>query len=195
VTQSVADIEALTGQPGLLASMADNFAGFIIHRQSAPESRDWLAKLMGTTALWQSTDQTSGHAATGAGSRRRVREFRVSSDTFSALGVGEAIIHTALGPPPTTCQVQRLKLRTGSTPRRIAGARRSPCEIPVHPAAQLPIGGRTHGGATAAARSPVPSAGDPRPADRCEEQTADDAQRGDTAPQERQGPARSFDEA
>ncbi len=69
VTQSIADIEALTGQPGLLASMADNFAGFIIHRQSAPESRDWLAKLMGTTALWQSTDQTSGHAATGAGSR------------------------------------------------------------------------------------------------------------------------------
>ena len=61
VTQSIADIEALTGQPGLLASMADNFAGFIIHRQSAPESRDWLAKLMGTTALWQSTDQTSGH--------------------------------------------------------------------------------------------------------------------------------------
>ena len=57
VTQSVADIEALTGQAGLLASMADNFAAFIVHRQSAPESRDWLAKLMGTTALWQSTDQ------------------------------------------------------------------------------------------------------------------------------------------
>ena len=94
VTQSVADIEALTGQPGLLASMADNFAGFVIHRQSAPESRDWLAKLMGTTALWQSTDQTSSHAATGAGSRRRVREFRVSSDTFSELRVGEAIVHT-----------------------------------------------------------------------------------------------------
>ena len=69
VTQSIADIEALTGQLGLLASMADNFAGFIVHRQSAPESRDWLAKLMGTTALWQSTDQTSRHAATGAGSR------------------------------------------------------------------------------------------------------------------------------
>jgi len=77
ITQSIADIEALTGQTGLLASMADNFAGFIIHRQTAPESRDWLAKLMGTTALWQSTDQTSAYAATGAGSRRRVREFRI----------------------------------------------------------------------------------------------------------------------
>ena len=82
ITQSIADIEALTGQTGLLASMADNFTGFIMHRQTAPESRDWLAKLMGTTALWQSTDQTSGHAATGAGSRRRVREFKVSSDTL-----------------------------------------------------------------------------------------------------------------
>ena len=101
VTQSVADIEALTGQTGLLASMADNFAAFIVHRQSAPESRDWLAKLMGTSALWQSTDQTSAYAATGAGSRRRVREFRVSSDTFAELRIGEAVIHTTLGPPTT----------------------------------------------------------------------------------------------
>jgi len=46
--------------------MADNFTAFIIHHQTAPESRNWLAKLMGTTALWQSTDQTAGHAATGA---------------------------------------------------------------------------------------------------------------------------------
>ena len=65
--------------------MADNFAAFIVHRQTAPESRDWAAKLMGTNALWQSTDQTSAYAATGAGSRRRVREFRVSSDTFAEL--------------------------------------------------------------------------------------------------------------
>ena len=85
ITQSLADIEALTGQIGLLASMADNFAAFIVHRQTAPESRDWAAKLMGTSALWQSTDQTSSHAATGAGSRRRVREFRVSSDAFAEL--------------------------------------------------------------------------------------------------------------
>jgi hypothetical protein len=138
ITQSVADIEALTGQSGLLASMADNFAAFVVHRQSAPESRDWLAKLMGTSALWQSTDQTSAYAATGAGSRRRVREFRVSSDTFAELRVGEAVIHTTLGPPPQLCQVKVLGLPPGHPLRRIATDARSACEMTVHPAAQLP---------------------------------------------------------
>jgi hypothetical protein len=138
ITQSVADIEALTGQPGLLASMADNFTAFIVHRQTAPESRDWLAKLMGTSALWQSTDQTAAYAATGAGSRRRVREFKVSSDTFGELRQGEAVIHSTLGPPPTICQVKALQLPTGQPLRRIATGARSACEMTVHPATQLP---------------------------------------------------------
>ena len=195
VTQSIADIEALTGQPGLLASMADNFSGFVVHRQSAPESRDWLAKLMGTTALWQSTDQTSGHAATGAGSRRRVREFRISSDTFSELRVGEAVIHTTLGPPPTTCQVQSLQLWTASSPRRMGSGERSACEIHVHPAAQLPIAARRDEGATAAASSPVASAGKPMSLDQREDQTADEAHRSDSATRVRQGAVQSFDDA
>jgi hypothetical protein len=86
ITQSSADVEALTGQPGLLASLTDNFAGIVAHRQTSPESRDWLAKLMGTRAIWQTTNQTSGHGSqhTGRGSARRVREFRVGSDVFSA---------------------------------------------------------------------------------------------------------------
>jgi hypothetical protein len=88
IAQSAADIEALTQRPGLLASLTDNFAGVVAHRQTAPESRDWLAKLMGTRALWQSTAQTNadGSAHSGRGSARRVREFRISSDTFGALG-------------------------------------------------------------------------------------------------------------
>jgi hypothetical protein len=52
ITQSVADVEALAGQKGLLASLTDNFAGVVAHRQTSPEWRDWLAKLMGTRALW-----------------------------------------------------------------------------------------------------------------------------------------------
>jgi len=32
VTQSAADIEALSQQPGLLAAMSDNFRGFCVHR-------------------------------------------------------------------------------------------------------------------------------------------------------------------
>ena len=140
ITQSLADIEALTGQVGLLASMADNFAAFIVHRQTAPESRDWAAKLMGTNALWQSTDQTSAYAATGAGSRRRVREFRVSSDAFAELAVGQAVVHTTLGPPPALCQVtprhaarrdradparrRARRVRDGGASRHAAAARR-----------------------------------------------------------------------
>ena len=123
ITQSLADIEALTGQIGLLASMADNFAAFIVHRQTAPESRDWAAKLMGTNALWQSTDQTSAYAATGAGSRRRVREFRVSSDAFAELAVGQAVVHTTLGPPPALCQVTPVTLPAATALIRLGDAR------------------------------------------------------------------------
>jgi len=196
VTQSIADIEALTGQPGMLASMADNFTGFIIHRQSAPESRDWLAKLMGTTALWQSTDQTNAYAATGAGSRRRVREFRVSSDTFSELRVGEAIIHTTLGPPPTICQVRPLRLAIDHPLRRIASGERNPCEISVHPAAQLPIAARPDDEATAPARSCDESTDKPaRPDSAHKDRTADYADNEETTPHQRQGPAQSFDDA
>ena len=102
ITQSVADIDALTGQPGLLASLTDNFAGVVAHRQTSPESRDWLAKLMGTRSLWQSTSQTGAHGQThtGRGSARRVREFRISSDTFAALGAGEAVIYTPIAGDP-----------------------------------------------------------------------------------------------
>ena len=102
ITQSAADIEALSQQPGLLPSLSDNFAAFVAHRQTAPETRDWLAKLMGTRAIWQSTDQTPGHTGmpTGSGSRRRVREFRIGSDVFATLRRGEAVIYTTLGPDP-----------------------------------------------------------------------------------------------
>jgi hypothetical protein len=92
---------------------------------------------MGTDALWQSTDQTSAYAATGAGSRRRVRQFRVSSDTFAELRVGQAVVHTTLGPPPVICQVTALEL-PARAPARIADGPRSSCEMTVHNATQLP---------------------------------------------------------
>jgi len=60
-TQSVADVEALTNTAGLLDSLTDNFAAVVAHRQSSPDSRDWLSRLMGTRELWQSTNQTDGH--------------------------------------------------------------------------------------------------------------------------------------
>ena len=147
ITQSAMDIEALSQQTGLLAAMTDNFRGFCVHRQVAPESRDWLAKLMGTIALWQSTDQTAAHGSvhSGRGSRRRVREFRVGSDVFATLRDGEAVIHTTLGPPPARAQVFRVALsdgsRRGSASANSTAARRcvtprAPCPAMVTPPAQ-----------------------------------------------------------
>ena len=116
ITQSSADVEALTGQPGLLASLTDNFAGIVAHRQTSPESRDWLAKLMGTRALWQTTNQSSGHGSqhTGRGSARRVREFRVGSDVFSALTRGEAVIYTPLAGNPQRAHITPVHLPDGA---------------------------------------------------------------------------------
>jgi hypothetical protein len=140
ITQSIADVEALTGQTGLLDSLSDNFAGFVVHRQTSPDSRDWLAKLMGTTALWQSTDQTSGHGmnSTGAGSRRRVREFRVGSDTFAELPLGEALIYS-IHAKPTRVLVDPLILTDDRPAARISAGPRSQLEIDVDAAVELSV--------------------------------------------------------
>jgi len=139
VTQSVADPEALSGQPGLLPSLTDNFSGVVAHRQTAPESRDWLAKLMGTRALWQSTNQTSGHGSqhSGRGSARRVREFRIGSDTFAELGRGEAVIYTTLGPDPRRTSILPVLLEDRE-PERVGTGVRHACELLVHPEPSLP---------------------------------------------------------
>jgi hypothetical protein len=150
VTQSVADPEALSGQPGLLASLTDNFSGVVAHRQTAPESRDWLAKLMGTKALWQSTNQTTGHGSqySGRGSARRVREFRVGSDTFAELGRGEAIIYTTFGPDPRRTTIVPVEFDQRD-PERIGAGTRHACEVRVHPEDSLPATGSSGSGADA----------------------------------------------
>lgn len=134
ITQSVADVEALSQQPGLLGSLTDNFTAFVVHHQEDPDSRDWLAKLMGTVSLWQHTDQTHRHGwgATGRGSRRRVREFRVGADEFATLATGQAIIHTTLGPAPERAMILPVELPDAPC-SRIGDAERHACEIALHP--------------------------------------------------------------
>src|SRR3954452_19106172 len=111
-TQSVTDFAAATGNPALLDALADNFAGGIFHLQSSPESRDWLARLIGTLEVWQSTDRTvAGGAGTdGFGTRRRVREFLVRPDELRSLGTGEAYIWSTLGPGPQRVRVEQAVL-------------------------------------------------------------------------------------
>ena len=107
VTQSAADIPTATGEESLRESLTDNFSAFVVHRQTSAESREWVSKLLGTRELWQSTDRTggAGRYAEGAGSRRRVREFLVRPDQLKNLGVGEACVWTAAGPPPELVEV------------------------------------------------------------------------------------------
>ena len=158
ITQSVADIEALTGQTGLLASMTDNFTAFIIHRQASPESRDWLAKLMGTTALWQSTDQTSGHNATGTGTRRRVR--RVPRQLRHLRRAADRRSRHPHHARPAARQVTRVKQLKLAVTRPRPDRRRAPaatCEMTVHPATELPPADANQ----AAAPKATPPASDP----------------------------------
>ncbi len=142
ITQSVADIEALTGQTGLLESLTDNFSAFIVHRQTSPESRDWLAKLMGTISLYGMTDQTTAHGSmsSGSGSRRRVRQFRVSADDFGALENRQAVVFS-VNPPaePVKIKVDRLELPDPEFVPRVSGPAAGRGEIVVHAAHELPM--------------------------------------------------------
>jgi hypothetical protein len=113
---------------------------------------------MGTTALWQSTDQTTGHGAahSGQGSRRRVRQFRVGSDTFAELARGEAIIYSTIDGHPRRAHVLRARL-PHNEPERIGAGHRHACEIAVHAASTLeqliPAGATTDGRAVAPANA------------------------------------------
>ncbi len=140
ITQSAADVEALTEQTGLLASLTDNFAAIVAHRQTSPESRDWLAKLMGTRALWQHTNQTSGHGNqnSGQGSARRVREFRVGSDVFGNLRRGEAVIYTPVAGEPTKAAIIPIDLIRAEPSRIDPDGEQHACEIAIHPEDTLP---------------------------------------------------------
>ena len=104
VTQSAADVPTATENPSMLESLSDNFGGFVIHRQTSAESREWVAKLFGTREMWQSTDRTSGGGrfAEGTGSRRRAREFVVRPDELKELGVGQAYVWAPSGPAAGT---------------------------------------------------------------------------------------------
>ena len=81
------------------------------------------------------TSQTGahGHTHTGRGSARRVREFRVSSDTFGALNRGEAVIYTPVAGEPTRASILPVRLPQAEPERIDLAGPRSRCEVPVYP--------------------------------------------------------------
>ena len=147
ITQSAMDIEALSQQTGLLAAMSDNFRGFCVHRQVAPESRDWLAKMMGTIARLavDRPDRRARQRALrprqpppGARVPRRLRRIR------RRLRDGEAVIHTTLGPSPARAQVLRVAL-DDRQPERIGGREHHALRDAVPPRADAtPARARAH---------------------------------------------------
>jgi hypothetical protein len=135
ITQSVADIEALTGTTGLLDSLSDNFAAIIAHRQTSPDSRDWLSRMMGTRELWQHTNQTDGHgmSLSGRGSVRRVHEFRVPPDVFAELDRGEAVIYSPEGQQADRTHITPVHLDRREPERIDPAGPRHRVEVGVHP--------------------------------------------------------------
>jgi hypothetical protein len=142
ITQSVADIEALTGANGMQDSLTDNFAAVVAHRQTSPDSRDWLSRLMGTKELSQQTSQTDGHGSrqSGRGSSRRVHEFRVAPDVFAHLDRGEAVIYSPEGRQADQSYVSALHLPRGDPERIDLDGPRHLVEVPVHHTNRLTAG-------------------------------------------------------
>jgi hypothetical protein len=94
---------------------------------------------MVTRALSQSTNQIADHGSQHSGRRsaRRVREFRIGSDTFAELSQGEAIIYTILGPDPRRATIPPVQF-DDRQPERVGTGGPQPCELSVHPEDRLP---------------------------------------------------------
>ena len=94
---------------------------------------------MGTRALWQSTNQTTGHGTNHSG-RGRPDAYASSGSGRTRspeLGRGEAIIYTTLGPDPRRATILPVEF-DHHEPKRIGGGSLDTCELRVHPEERLP---------------------------------------------------------
>ena len=95
---------------------------------------------MGTRALWQHTNQTTGHGRqhSGQGSARRVREVRIGTDVFGHLRRGEAVIYTPVAGEPARAAIVPIDLAPAQPSRIDPHGEQHACEIAVHPEDTLP---------------------------------------------------------
>ena len=138
VTQSVGDPEALSGQPGLLPSLTDNFSGVVAHRQTAPIPG--LAREAHRNPSPLAIDKPD-HRPRLERLRPRLSPPRSRVQNrilhFAQLSQGEAMIYTTLGPNPRRATILPSQF-DDRPPDRIGTAGRHTCELSVHPEERLP---------------------------------------------------------
>ena len=151
-TQSAADVDALTGQPGLLASLTDNFAGVVAHRQTVSRVTRLACEADGHPRALANDqpDQRPRDALTRAAAAPggyASSAFRPTPSARSARG--EAVIYTPIAGEPTRGSVLAVKMAATPPARIDLSGPRATCEARVHPSPML------HPGCPAAAEKPT----------------------------------------
>ncbi|HEX3873731.1 MAG TPA: TraM recognition domain-containing protein [Solirubrobacteraceae bacterium] len=89
-TQELADLR--TAAPGLVDQVLGNLAAVVAHRQTVPDSADLIARVGGTTPVWNTTRTIDRNTSNGDGSRTRTREYVVDPDVVRRLSPGTAVV-------------------------------------------------------------------------------------------------------
>jgi DNA helicase HerA-like ATPase len=119
VTQELADLDR--AGHGLRDQILGNTALKIAHRQDVPESAERVARLAGTSRVWEQSYQRRdgpsglGGALTSAGgagsgtstSARLVERYRVEPEQVSTMGTGEALV--VIKSPRASARVTRIR--------------------------------------------------------------------------------------
>ncbi|WP_010243863.1 type IV secretory system conjugative DNA transfer family protein [Acetivibrio cellulolyticus] len=89
-TQSLADLEAVAGEP-FKQQIIENCNNYIVLRQNSPKGAEELAKTLGTKETMQITYQINNIESTNVGTARKTREFIVHPDEIKSLPTGKGI--------------------------------------------------------------------------------------------------------
>ncbi|MCX8074886.1 MAG: type IV secretion system DNA-binding domain-containing protein [Clostridia bacterium] len=89
-TQSLADLEAVAGEP-FKQQIIENCNNYVVLRQNSSKSAEEWAKTLGTRETMQVTFQIDKSKTPEVGSARRTREFIVHPDEIKSLQTGKGI--------------------------------------------------------------------------------------------------------
>jgi len=89
-TQSLADLEAVAGEP-FKQQIIENCNNYVVLRQNSPKSAEEWAKTLGTRETMQITYQINNSEPSNVGTARKTREFIIHPDEIKALPTGKGI--------------------------------------------------------------------------------------------------------